>query len=59
MTSWVAMLAGHWRLDQIGSSPDVMETVRVSGDTVQVQAGVWRVRRLRVIGTSTAALGAR
>ena len=34
------------------SVPEVMLTVSVSGDTVQVQAAVTRVRRLSVIGTS-------
>ena len=51
-TSWGTIAAGHSRVDQMSSLPEVMLTVRVSGDTVQVHAAVTRVRRLRVIGTS-------
>ena len=36
----------------MSSSPDVMETVSVAAETDHVQAGVWRVRRFSVMGTS-------
>ncbi len=43
-TSSVGIARGHWRLDQMSSSPDVIFTVSDSGETRQVQAAERMVR---------------
>ena len=51
-TSCAGIEAGHSRLLQMWSLPDVMVTVIVSADACQVHASVTTVRRLIVIGMS-------
>ena len=47
-TSRVGIAAGHWRLDQMSSGPEVIFIVIVSAETVQVQASATRVVSWRV-----------